>query len=224
MQAHQDQELMRSPGYATLQVYFVTPYFVMARFGQWDELLAEPRPAEDLIFANGIWHYAHGLAAQRQGDEHEARQSLAALSNIAEDPEMEANRIWETNTMAAILDIGRQVLAGEIALASGEMDAAIAHFEKAVQAEDGLIYTEPPDWYVPARHHLGSALLAANRAADAERVYRLDLAIYPDNGWSLRGLEQSLHAQGKTKEAGTVKEHFERVWAKADVAIQSSRL
>jgi hypothetical protein len=104
------------------------------------------------------------------------------------------------------------------------MDAAIAHFEKAVQAEDGLIYTEPPDWYVPARHHLGSALLAANRAADAERVYRLDLAIYPDNGWSLRGLEQSLHAQGKTKEAGTVKEHFERVWAKADVAIQSSRL
>lgn len=224
MQAHQDQELMRSPGYATLQLYFVTPYFVMARFGHWDELLAEPKPADDLIFANGIWHYAHGLAALRTGDEAEARKSLVALTEIADDPEMEANRIWETNTMAAILDIGRQVLAGEIALAGGESDRAIGHFEQAVEVEDGLIYTEPPDWYIPARHHLGSALLTSDRPADAERVYRSDLTIYPENGWSLRGLEQSLRAQGKTSEAETVRGQFERVWAKADIPIQGSRL
>lgn len=224
MQAHQDQELMRSPGYATLQVYYATPYFVMARFGHWGELLAEPKPADDLIFANGIWHYAHGLAALRVGDEAEARKSLMALSEIADDPEMEANRIWETNTMAAILDIGRHVLAGEIALAGGESDQAIGHFEQAVEVEDGLIYTEPPDWYIPARHNLGSALLTSGRPAEAERVYRSDLTIYPENGWSLRGLEQSLRAQDKTSEAEAVRERFERVWAKADVSIQGSRL
>lgn len=59
MQAHQDQKLLRTPGYATLQHYWVMPYFVMVRFGQWDVLLAEPKPPEDLIYdATAIWHYA----------------------------------------------------------------------------------------------------------------------------------------------------------------------
>jgi hypothetical protein len=43
-------------GYATLQHYWALPYFVMVRFGRWDALLAEPKPAEDLIYPTGIWH------------------------------------------------------------------------------------------------------------------------------------------------------------------------
>jgi tetratricopeptide (TPR) repeat protein len=224
MQAHQDQALMREPGYATLQHYWALPYFTMVRFGQWDRLLAEPKPAEDLIYPTGIWHYARGLAQARAVDLEGARRSLSELTAIADDPEMEATRIWETNSMAQVLAIAREVLAGEIAMEDCQLDAAVAHFETAVRLEDALKYVEPSDWYTPARHNLGAALLAADRAADAEAVYRKDLEIYPDNGWALLGLEQSLLAQGKTEHAEAASRQFERVWSGADLAIEGSRL
>ncbi|SDW64827.1 hypothetical protein [Thiocapsa roseopersicina] len=224
-QAHQDQELMREAGYATLQHYWALPYFVMVRFGRWDDVLAEPQPAEDLIYPTGIWHYAWGLALARTHDLAGAKSSLSALASIADDPEMEATRIWETNSMAQVLTIAREVLAGEIALEEGgRLDAAIEHFETAVRLEDALTYVEPSDWYVPARQNLGAALLAANRPADAEAVYRKDLEIYPHNGWSLAGLEQSLLAQGKSLDAQSVALELARVWAGADVEIEGSRL
>ena len=224
MQAHQDQQLMRKPGYTTLQHYWTMPYFALVRFGRWEDLLAQPEPDDDLLYPTGIWNYARGIAQVRTGDLDRARESLARLASIADDPEMEATRIWETNTMAEILSIARETLAGEIDLARGVPDSAIGHFQNAVRQEDDLIYVEPPDWYVPARHNLGAALLAANRAAEAEAVYRKDLEIYPDNGWSLRGLEQSLRAQGKAADAESVAERFAGVWAKADIEIHGSRL
>jgi tetratricopeptide (TPR) repeat protein len=224
MQAHQDRELMREPGYATLQHYWALPYFAMVRFGQWDKLLREPKPAEDLIYPTGIWHYARGLAQARAFDLEGAKKSLAALTWIADDPEMSATRIWETNSMAQILAIAREVLAGEIAMEDCQPDVAVGHFTAAVSLEDGLTYVEPSDWYVPARHNLGAALLAADRPTEAEAVYRKDLEIYPDNGWSLLGLRQSLLAQGKAVDAKDVRLRFERVWAGADLEIEGSRL
>ena len=126
--------------------------------------------------------------------------------------------------MAQILAIAREVLAGEIAMEDCQPDAAVEHFATAVRLEDELTYVEPSDWYVPARHHLGLALLAVERPAEAEAVYRKDLEIYPDNGWSLVGLEQSLAVQRKTAEAKDIRLRFERVWARADVEIEGSRL
>jgi len=206
---HQDTKLMREPGYATLQHYWSMPYFAWVRFGRWDALLAEPAPAEDLIYPNGIWNYAHGLAQVRTGDLDGATASLKRLREIADDPEMAATRLWEVNTMAQILAIAREVLSGELALARGESEPAIRHLEAAVGLEDALTYVEPSDWYVPARHNLGAALLSMGRAADAETVYRKDLEIYPANSWSLMGLDQSLRAQGKTPEADQMRRQFD---------------
>ncbi|HSO83253.1 tetratricopeptide repeat protein [Thiocapsa sp.] len=224
MRAHQDPKLMREAGYETLQHYWALPYFVMVRFGLWDALLAEPKPADDLIYPTGIWHFARGLAHARAFDLDEARKSLAALTWIANDPEMSATRIWETNTMAQILAIAREVLAGEIAMEDCQPDAAVGHLATAVSLEDGLTYVEPSDWYVPARHHLGLALLAAERPAEAEAVYRKDLEIYPDNGWALVGLGQSLAAQGRTADAQAARQRFLQVWSEADIEIEGSRL
>jgi tetratricopeptide (TPR) repeat protein len=224
MQAQQDLELMRDPGYATLQHYWALPYFVMVRFGQWDTLLAEPRPAEDLLYPTGIWHYARGMAQARKFDLEAARNSLAALKSIADDPEMEATRIWETNSMAEVLSIAREVLAGEIAMEDCRPEAAVGHFATAVSLEDALTYVEPSDWFVPARHNLGAALLAADKPAEAESVYRKDLEIYPDNGWALLGLEQSLRVQGEGAQAKAARLGFEGIWSGADIEIEGSRL
>ena len=45
---------------------------------------------------------------------------------------------------------------------------------------------------------------ARRRAADAEAVYRKDLAAYPHNGWSTFGLIQSLEAQGKSAKRASI--------------------
>ena len=102
---------------------------------------------------------------------------------------------------SALLGIAGDLLLGEMALAEGETNAAITHFTSAVASQDALPYTEPPFWYYPTRQSLGVALLKADRAADAEAVYRKDLSDFPNNGWSTFGLIQSLTAQGKTEEA-----------------------
>jgi tetratricopeptide (TPR) repeat protein len=89
--------------------------------------------------------------------------------------------------------------------------------------EDGLIYTEPPYWHYPIRHSLGKVLLAQGDAAEAEALYREDLARFPENGWSLFGLAESLRAQGKSQEAEEVQQRFQRVWQGADVQLTASR-
>ena len=57
----------------------------------------------------------------------------------------------------------------------------------------------------------------------AEAVYREDLKQYPQNGWSLFGLAQSLKAQGKLEEAAEVQKQFDAAWARADVMLAASR-
>jgi hypothetical protein len=104
-----------------------------------------------------------------------------------------------------VLRIAERALDAEITLRSGKAAHAIASLIEAKEIEDGLTYMEPPYWHQPVRHLLGAALLAANRPAEAEQLYREDLARFPENVWSLRGLQRSLVAQRKTKEAETVR-------------------
>ena len=106
---------------------------------------------------------------------------------------------------------------------SGQSTRAVAAFRQAVTLEDKLAYNEPPTWYYPMRQSLGKALLLDGRWKDAERVYREDLARFPDNGWSLFGLAQSLERQQRHAEAAAVRAQFARAWKGADVALTSSR-
>jgi hypothetical protein len=63
------------------------------------------------------------------------------------------------------------------------------------------------------------------RFAEAEQVYRDDLARLPANGWALLGLADSLRAQKKNEEEAKVtKSRFQKIWAKADLKINSSCL
>jgi len=66
-------------------------------------------------------------------------------------------------------------------------------------------------------------LLAANRAVEAEKIYRDDLKRNPENGWSLYGLTQSLKAQGNRKQAAPEETRFRKAWKRADVKLVASR-
>ncbi|HXV59115.1 MAG TPA: tetratricopeptide repeat protein, partial [Vicinamibacteria bacterium] len=100
---------------------------------------------------------------------------------------------------------------------------AIDSLEKAVNLQDNLAYTEPPPWHYPVRHSLGAVLLEAGRPEQAEDVYRDDLRKWPENGWSLFGLMQCLRTQGRMDEARLTEKRFLKAFARADVALTSTR-
>ena len=218
-----DPEMMRQPGMGTLQHFSSVPFFTMVRFGEWDKILATPQPEADLKYPTGIWHYARGMAYTAQGKIAKAQQELEKLDLLANDPELAEVTIWDINTTQNILKVATEVLTGEIAAKQGQSQKAIAHLRQAVNLEDALNYDEPADWSTPARQYLGAALIEAQSYEAAEQVYKEDLAIYPDNGWSLFGLAQSLQARGKVKEAQTIQQQFKTAWQYADVRLTASK-
>jgi tetratricopeptide (TPR) repeat protein len=206
------------PHMPMLEGFLAVPYFALARFGHWDEILAEPAPPADQGYVTGIWHYVRGLAYSAKGDPKQAKAELAALDAIR----AKAPKDWrptEVNTGRALLGVASDHLAGEIAAKAKRWNVAIRDLEAAVKLEDGLRYMEPPDWYLPMRQALGDVLLRAGRPRQAEAVFRQDLEHNRENGWALRGLAQSLRRQGKTAEAAQVEERLSRAWARADPGL-----
>ena len=214
-----DEMLDEAPLLASFRI---VPWYALTRFGKWDEMLAAPAPADRFIYLKGIWLYGRGLAHLAKGRIEEAEQDLAGLRRIAADPALNYP-LFSPNTAAAILSVAPEVLAGELAAGRKDFDTAVAHLERAVRLEDGLVYTEPSEWHYPPRQALGAVLLAAGRPREAETVYWEDLRRNRGNGWSLFGLAQALSAQGRGDEAAGIKARFEKAWARADVKLTTSR-
>jgi len=207
-----------------LHQFLVTPLFAYTRFGEWDLVLNEPRPPEDSLFWTGVWYYARGLAYTATGKLGDATRELDRLRKIAAHDSLEGYRVtFSRNGAKAILDLATVVLAGELSAKRGDYDNAVASLHRGILLEDNLIYNEPPDWHVPVRQSLGAVLLSAGRAAEAEAIYWQDLERNGENGWSLFGLKQSLHAQGKEEQAAAVEMRFRKAWKRADVTLTASR-
>jgi tetratricopeptide (TPR) repeat protein len=208
-----------------LQEFLAIPMLTLARFGQWDALLGEPRPPEEQVYVLGIWHYTRGLAEIRTGATEEAIQSRQALAAALQDGRAEDLPLsGGTANARALLQIGLAHLDGEIAIAAGEESRAVASLQRASELHDALPYMEPPPWYAPPRQALGALLLELGRAEEAERVYLADLRQYPKNGWSLFGLAQSLRARGDTVRADWADQGFDQAWARAEIELSRSSL
>jgi tetratricopeptide (TPR) repeat protein len=205
---------------AMMDAFVALPYELQMRFGRWDAILAEPKPKECFPITTALWRFARGVAFAAKKDldhaQAEQRAFLAAVKPVPKDA------VSGKNAAHDVLAVAERMLAGEILYRQGKIEDAIAALRDAVRREDKLRYVEPPDWIQPVRHALGAALLDAGRFAEAEAVYREDLARYPENGWSLYGLARSLRMQGKGEEASAVSERFEKVWQHADVKLSSS--
>lgn len=203
-------------------LFRVTPYWALARFGHWQEILQEPAPPASNAFLTGSWHYVRGLAWVATHQTKQADQELAKLHDSLN--QLSTNGpVISINSASSILRIASEVLAGEIAAAKNQFDQAILHLDKAIRLDDALLYTEPPEFHFPPRLALGAILLKAGRAHEAETVYWEDLKRIRNNGWALFGLMQALTAQNKTERAAIVKERFEQTWQRADIELEASR-
>jgi tetratricopeptide (TPR) repeat protein len=217
-QAHHVREHVPVETAAALSIaqpFVAYPFLSMVTFGRWDDVLREPAPAANLPVAVALAAYARGIAHAAKGHEGVARQELATLN-------ANAKKVTD-EPLKSVLAIAQHALLGEIALRTNKLAEAEQHFTVAMKMEDALNYMEPPDWYYPIRHSLGVVLLKQNKTAAAEKLYREDLVRFPENGWALFGLAQSLRAQKKNTEAAEVEARFKKAWAGADVSLTGSR-
>lgn len=202
-----------------IDFYYSLPLQIMARFHRWADILAVPQPDASQAVTKAAWHYTRALAFANTSKPEQARAELAALRAAA--PGM-ATIIFNSSgphNSEVIPQMMAEIVEAALAEAQHQTDASIAHLQRAVSLEDTLDYDEPPDWLAPTRESLGAALLAAGKAAAAERVFREDLRRNARNPRSLFGLAETLQAEGKTAEAASVREQFEQGWKLADTKL-----
>ena len=166
---------------------------VLVRFNKWSDILKAPEAAGP--YSAAFRHFARGTALARGGDVTGAESEQKAFAT-ASSALGESNMMFQ-NSPRDLAKVMAELLAGRIAEARGDRDAAIAAYQRAVAAEDALLYNEPADWFYPVRETLGGALLRAGKFAEAESVFRDDLKHNPNNPRSLFGLTQALKAQKK---------------------------
>jgi Flp pilus assembly protein TadD len=129
-----------------------------------------------------------------------------------------------TTPVSVALKVADDLLTGEIALAKGDRKAAIEAMRMAVLSEAKVNYAEPRDWDLPVREWLGRALMMDGQFAEAEKVYREEIARTPQNGRALFGLAEALRKLGKTTSAELVQREFERAWAGSDTKLEVAAL
>jgi tetratricopeptide (TPR) repeat protein len=195
------------------------PIFAMVRFGKLDELLAEPRPEPQYQVLTALWLHGHGMALAARGRLDEARKDHRELARLIED--VKPGTRAGNNAATDVIEVAARVLAARIAEKQGKPEARDM-WAAAVAKADTLAYSEPNDWFYPVRHYQGAALLTARKFAEAEAVYREDLARNPENGWALFGLMKALRAQNETKEADAVEARFKKAWARADIELTTT--
>lgn len=216
------------------QNYMSSNLYTLTRFGYWNDILAQPAPPEEFRFVTAMWHYARGIAFAQTGKPAEGWKEHKALLEIANGNILGGDSLsaggskerptspYQADTKNLVMIAGNS-MAGEIAAVEKKWDESINYLEKAVNLQDNLMYTEPPPWHYPTRHSLGAVLLEAGRAEQAEDVFRDDLKMWPDNGWSLYGLMSSLRLQGRMDEARLLEKRYLKAFARADVALTATR-
>jgi tetratricopeptide (TPR) repeat protein len=194
----------------------------LLRFGRFDEILElDEAPPRDPI-QRGLGEFARGYAHVRAGNADSASIYLERVETAARTTPGTVN--FRGHTAAQLLGITGNILRAEMLRRDAKLNDAIPLLERAVSLEDSLRYDEPEPLNFSARHWLGAALLEANRAADAERVFLVDLDRHPRNGWSLIGLEDALRAQGRpAAQIAEVHRRFESATARADTWIHAPR-
>jgi tetratricopeptide (TPR) repeat protein len=188
----------------------------LVRFGRFDEVVEKDNRPDDEVGA-AMWDFAYGYASLKEGDMRTAtRMRDSALEFAATTDEK-----FRFHPAGQVVGTVAHILEGEILWAEGDLDGAIAAFEKAAEVEDAMAYDEPEPLPFAARHWLGAALIEAGRSAEAEEHYRIELVDHPHDVWSLYGLKQALAAQGKKD--SDVDTDFETSTARADVWLTSSK-
>ena len=200
-----------------LEMFRPYPIVAQVRFNRWDDVLKEPKPDETLKITTAIWHFARGSAYAATNQPDNAEAELKALQTLVKT--IPADAPLGNNVAVNVLKIADLALAGKIAFARGDKQAAVSLLNQAAAAEDATSYNEPADWDLPVREVLGGILLSNGDYVAAEKAFRDELKRHPRNGRALFGLAESLKQQGNKQSAQIVWRQFEEAWKDADTKL-----
>jgi tetratricopeptide (TPR) repeat protein len=203
-----------------LDKWMCSVYDVQKRFGRWDDILKADPPPDFMPITTATWQAHRAVAYAAKKDFDNARRELAEFRKTKDA--LPEDTKWGRDSALKVLAVSDYFIQGEIALQQGDLDLAAELLEQGAAVEDTLGYGEPPQWLQPVRHTLGAVYLTSGKYAQAERVYREDLADWRANGWSLFGLSRALEKQGKADEAREVRKQYELAWAGADAPTTTS--
>lgn len=212
------------PGLETLQHYYVIPYFVAVKFGNWNTILQMKLVSDTLKYPKAISHYARGMAYLGKKNFVMVKEESLLLDVLANDKSLEKMTIWQINSMSSIVNIADKVLKAEILASEKNYSQSINLLKKAVIIEDGLNYNEPPDWFFSTRHNLGAVLIEAGKYNEAIKVYEEDLKQFPKNGWSYQGMKLAYEKLNNKAKVAEMDRLIKDAWAYADVKISTSRI
>jgi tetratricopeptide (TPR) repeat protein len=199
-----------------LEPFGAKTLYVLLRFARWDDVMRLPAGDAAHPLLNALSHFGRGVAQAALGNEQDPARERAAYAEARKAIPADAD--WGYNKAKDVLAVADNVLDAWVARVNRDDAGAIEAWKRAVAAEDALSYDEPPDWFYPTRESLGAALVRASRFAEAEQVFRDDLARNPKNGRSLFGLTRALRAQ--KKDASAVERQFRAAWKHADVSLR----
>jgi tetratricopeptide (TPR) repeat protein len=189
---------------------------VLMRFGKWTDILTlKSKPAGPMSTA--MLHFARAVAFAQIGNVAGAESEQKAFETARAALSPDDSAVFQ-NRVVSIAAVAAEVLKGRIAMARADRAAAIAAYRNAVAAEDALDYDEPADWFYPTRESLGAALLRDAQFAEAESVFRADLARNPNNPRSLFGLARAL--RGQKKSAASVSAQFAKHWRGGSIRVE----
>ncbi|WP_254560189.1 tetratricopeptide repeat protein [Dyadobacter diqingensis] len=207
-----------SPTYETTydQYLYMLPSLTLVRLGKWDEILKdENQPNAKWTYAQLLHDFAKGMAYVQTGQIKVAKTHLASIQKNIKDPILEKRRI-PFNAPLPIARIAEKILNGSILFSEKKYKKAIASLNEAIKIEDGLIYTEPNDWPIPARQFLGAYYLKMGKPALAEKVYQDDLIWNPGNGWSYVGLRQIAKKRNNAQQVADYTSKYKIAFSKAE--------
>lgn len=202
-----------------VQYLHQSPLLTWVRFGKWQEILSEP-VSDSLAFTTVMQQFARGMAYAHTAKIIEAEKALEKMKKKMEEPTLKEVLAPFNDTYSVSL-VANSILAGTIAQRKNELDDAIALFKQAVTTEDNLIYNEPRDWLLPARHYLGAALIKAGKYDEATAVFKKDLQINPNNGWALTGLVICFRQLKNTNALNAVRKQLSAAWVIKDQTIDA---
>jgi tetratricopeptide (TPR) repeat protein len=203
-----------------LDGFIGVPTHVMVRFGKWNDLLAAPKPPDDLVVTVAFWRYGRTVALAALGRVEEATAEFEALQKAFDA--VPVSRLIGNNTARTVLEVALPLAEGELEYRRGSVERAFDLLREAVSRDVALRYDEPWGWMMPVRHSLGALLLEQGRVQEAEAVYRADLLLHPDNGWALHGLSECQRRAGDARGAAETEARFREAWKRADVTIGGS--
>jgi tetratricopeptide (TPR) repeat protein len=201
-----------------VQYVYALPILNNVRFGKWDEVLKTP-VTDSLAYASALQHFSRGIAFSRKHNFSQARQELKILNERSLDKSLKLT-MDNGNAAYKCVQIASSILQGVMAEEQNQYAKAVKLLQKAVVAEDLLIYNEPRDWPLPARQYLANALIRSGKSNEAIPVLNKDLMINPNNGWALTGLKIASQHAGNAADMAKIDQRLNAAWKIKDLNIE----